>query len=496
MQTEMNSMSKAISGENHDSYVLPIESGKAIALTMNFPQHHSSMSKMTATENNQIQNQFSNVHSHCNHITTDPHGCLDCISTMFGPNYAPFAAFMREFSEFAQTQKTIAMKQNDLIENLLSYHQQQSIERPTLNEQEFQHVFTYGTWSNGKRLFSSNAQLFMSNRWCLVLTFICTTFFLLVLGITLIILSIYLATFRDVTDPVLAFIRAYSRIYEDEFQYFKIILGLIAVGVLYIIAVIAYFSSLIGHSAIVNMIALIFNLLGLFCSVILMCIVLFMGDRMKPNFSIVLELNVENFESDTSTNSLSYSWTLMHRKYHCCVDGVLQTGLTVAQKSLIFASLYPGWSIPESCCFSDETICVHTPTVNNSFINSSCIEPASKHFNQLLSTFNFILLPIIFIAMISNICGIIYAMNLKTAIHRMNLNNNELAKSLFALKSRQLAGIHSDMKKNPIEEFQQRKNDQNKNKKQHLHIPGYFPITPTILQVRQPEQNTYLHYGL
>ncbi|CAF0737786.1 unnamed protein product [Rotaria sp. Silwood1] len=98
--------------------------------------------------------------------------------------------------------------------------------------------------------------------------------------------------------------------------------------------------------------------------------------------------------------------------------------------------------------------------------------------------------------MISNICGIIYSMNLKTAIHRMNLNNNELVKSLFALKSRQLAGIHSDMKKNPIEEFQQRKDDQNKSKKQHLHIPGYFPITPTILQVRQPEQNTYLHYGL
>ncbi|CAF4652237.1 unnamed protein product [Rotaria sp. Silwood1] len=431
MQTEINSTSKAISDGNHDSYVLPIESGKGIALTMNFPQHHSSMSKMAITEDNPIQDQISNEHSHSNHITTDPYGCLDCISTMFGPNYAPFAAFMHQFSEFAQTQKTIAMKQNDLIENFLSYHQQQNSKKPTLNEQELQHVFTYGTWSNGK-----------------------------LVGITLIILSIYLATIRDVTDPVLAFIRAYSRIYGDEFQYFKIILVLIAVGVLYIIAVIAYFAGLIGHSTIVTMIALIFNLLGLLSSIILVCIVLFMGDRMKPNFSLLLALNVENFESDTSTNSLSYSWTLMHQKYHCCVDGVLQTGLTVAQKSSIFASLHPGWLIPASCCFKDETICVRAPT------------------------------------MISNICGIIYSMNLKTAIHRMNLNNNELVKSLFALKSRQLAGIHSDMKKNPIEEFQQRKDDQNKSKKQHLHIPGYFPITPTILQVRQPEQNTYLHYGL
>ncbi|CAF4260490.1 unnamed protein product [Rotaria sp. Silwood2] len=281
MQTEINSTSKTILGENHDSYALPIESGKAIALTMNFPQYHSSISKMAITENNQIQNQLSNEHSHCNHITTDPHGCLDCISTMFGPNYAPFAAFMHEFSEFAQTQKTIAMKQNDLIENLLSYHQQQNSKKPTLNEQELQHVFTYGTWSNGKRLFSSNAQLFMSNRWCLILTFICTTFFLLVLGINLIVLSIYLATIRDVTDPVLAFIRAYSRIYGDEFQYFKIILILIGVGVLYIIAVIAYFSGLIGHSTMVTMIGLIFNLLGLLSSVILVCIVLFMGDRVS-----------------------------------------------------------------------------------------------------------------------------------------------------------------------------------------------------------------------
>jgi hypothetical protein len=98
--------------------------------------------------------------------------------------------------------------------------------------------------------------------------------------------------------------------------------------------------------------------------------------------------------------------------------------------------------------------------------------------------------------MISNISGIIYLMNLKTAIHRMNINNNELGKSLFALKSRDLAGIHNDITKNPIDKVPQIKNDQVKSEKQHLHIPGYFPITPTILQVRKPEQNTYLHYGL
>lgn len=86
--------------------------------------------------------------------------------------------------------------------------------------------------------------------------------------------------------------------------------------------------------------------------------------------------------------------------------------------------------------------------------------------------------------MISNISGIIYLMSLKTAIHRMNINNNELVKSLFALKSRNLAGIHNDLTKNPIDKVQKIKNE-----KQHLHIPGYFPITPTILQVRKPEQN-------
>ncbi|CAF5202843.1 unnamed protein product [Rotaria magnacalcarata] len=98
--------------------------------------------------------------------------------------------------------------------------------------------------------------------------------------------------------------------------------------------------------------------------------------------------------------------------------------------------------------------------------------------------------------MICNTCGIFYSMYLKTAIDRMNLSNSELTKSLFALKSKHLAGIRSDIKKNPIAEFQRGKNDQTKSKKQHLNIPGYFPITPTILQVRQPEQNTYLHYGL
>jgi hypothetical protein len=46
-------------------------------------------------------------------------------------------------------------------------------------------------------------------------------------------------------------------------------------------------------------------------------------------------------------------------------------------------------------------------------------------------------------------------MNIKTAIHRMNVNNNELSKSLSGLKSRYLASIHSDITKNPIEKFQQ-----------------------------------------
>jgi hypothetical protein len=98
--------------------------------------------------------------------------------------------------------------------------------------------------------------------------------------------------------------------------------------------------------------------------------------------------------------------------------------------------------------------------------------------------------------MISNVCGMVYFMNLKSAIHRMNINNNELAKSLFALKSRYIAGIRDDITKNPIEKFEEIKKDRLKKDKQHLDIPGYFPITPSILQVRKPEQNTYLHYGL
>ncbi|CAF0840154.1 unnamed protein product [Adineta steineri] len=422
MHSEMNSTSKAISGEKHDSYFHSLEPEKALALTMNFPQHDSFDTKKVAVENKSIQHQISNTHSQCNHITTDPQGCLDCISSMFGPNYAPFAAFMQEFSEFAQTQKTIAMKQNDIIENFLSYHQQQYPKKTTLNEQELQHVFTYGTWSNGKKLFSSNPQFLV--------------------GCSLIILSIYLATIRDVTDPVLAFIRAYSRTNGDMFQYFNIIMGLIAIGALYIGAVIAYCSGLFGHSTIVTIV-------------------------MKASLPVILESNVGNFESDTSTNSLSYSWSLMHKKYHCCIDGVLRTGQTVANRSRTFASLHPGWLVPESCCISTNNLCVQVPTVNNSYIN-----------------------------MLTNISGIIYLMNLKIAIHRMNTNNNELVKSLFALKSRNLAGIHNDLTKNPFDQSQQMKTDQKTKEKQRLHIPGYFPITPTILQIRKPEQNTYLHYGL
>jgi len=55
--------------------------------------------------------------------------------------------------------------------------------------------------------------------------------------------------------------------------------------------------------------------------------------------------------------------------------------------------------------------------------------------------------------MMSSVCDIIYLMNLKTAIHRMNVNNNELSKNLSGLKSRYLASIHSDITKTPIENF-------------------------------------------
>ena len=95
------------------------------------------------------------------------------------------------------------------------------------------------------------------------------------------------------------------------------------------------------------------------------------------------------------------------------------------------------------------------------------------------------------------VCGIVYWINLRLALDRMRLNNDELAKSLFALKSRQLAGIPNDITKMPAAKDQTaRKGEEKQQERKHLHIPGYFPLTPTILQVRKPQVNTYLHYGL
>ena len=99
------------------------------------------------------------------------------------------------------------------------------------------------------------------------------------MGISLIALSIYLATIPDATDPVLAFIRAYSQIHGDQFQYFKVliifihsfkilyisnrlkvILILMIIGVLYMIAVIAYCSGYFGPSIGVTMIVNTFTI--------------------------------------------------------------------------------------------------------------------------------------------------------------------------------------------------------------------------------------------
>ena len=40
----------------------------------------------------------------------------------------------------------------------------------------------------------------------------------------LIALSFSLATIRDAKDPLIAFIRAYSQIGRDEFQYYKVVI--------------------------------------------------------------------------------------------------------------------------------------------------------------------------------------------------------------------------------------------------------------------------------
>lgn len=97
MQTEISSTSTNPSNKFYDSYILPLESGKAVSLTMNIPQHSSSISKMELIEENQLKDSISKQNLHRNHITTDPKGCLDCISTMFGPGYAPFAVFSTLF---------------------------------------------------------------------------------------------------------------------------------------------------------------------------------------------------------------------------------------------------------------------------------------------------------------------------------------------------------------------------------------------------------------
>ena len=86
-------------------------------------------------------------------------------------------------------------------------------------------------------------------------------------------LSYYLATIRDANDPLIAFIRAYSQIGRDEFQYYKVaiavlgcryvrlsphcqaIVGLSGIASLFIAAAIGYLAGIIGRSTIVTLIA-------------------------------------------------------------------------------------------------------------------------------------------------------------------------------------------------------------------------------------------------
>lgn len=93
MQNKVAGNSSTRSHEHQQTY-LPLEPNRAMALTMNFPQHSlPAEPTMVVAENDPKHGSLSAPHKHSSHLINDPQACLDCISTMFGPTYAPFAAF-------------------------------------------------------------------------------------------------------------------------------------------------------------------------------------------------------------------------------------------------------------------------------------------------------------------------------------------------------------------------------------------------------------------
>ena len=88
-----NQMNVKQTDENRADYLLPFEPARPVSLTMNFPQHPVPLTRVPVVEDQPTDTPLVSASHRCNHIVTDPNACLDCMSTVFAPTYAPFAAF-------------------------------------------------------------------------------------------------------------------------------------------------------------------------------------------------------------------------------------------------------------------------------------------------------------------------------------------------------------------------------------------------------------------
>ncbi|CAF1670879.1 unnamed protein product, partial [Didymodactylos carnosus] len=93
------------------------------------------------------QRELSN---YCGHLVTDPNSCLNCIATMYGPQYAPFAAFMDIFNDFASEQKSLLAKHNHIMESYFQHRIDKDGKTDVMSEKELDSILKTGLFTNGE----------------------------------------------------------------------------------------------------------------------------------------------------------------------------------------------------------------------------------------------------------------------------------------------------------------------------------------------------------
>ncbi|CAF0792051.1 unnamed protein product [Didymodactylos carnosus] len=419
-----------------DEYFIPLEPNKALAFTMNFPQ----LSESSKDKNMEINGQLKQP---CEYKEFD-YNCPDCISDMFGPIIAPYAALAQQHDEFKHRLEYIVYQRLSTLRTLYNTNSDNNN-----NNKRWDRKF--------KKPLQNDPAIFLELLGtCGRITSAIVGGWLILLSTSSIIWALIMTFVSDSFHPVLTFMRGFSQAFTLlYYQYF--IVYFFIYGSLILITGISLLLGAMVLSRFIIIFSICFAVIEFLIGFITIIIIKYYRVQILQRLKDFLIVSLNDYDN-VSTNPVSNAWNHMHRMYSCCGAGKGVIDWTYSY----YRRLNPFHLVPPSCCRSNQA-CVQAPIQSNSFV-------------QFLSLFS----------------SVIILIHLKVAINEMHIYNTAVLRGMY------------DLLEN-YEKLVNEKNENNLNMEEHHNnalqlakerhrVQGLLSISPTLIRVKNPRIMNYLGY--